>query len=289
MVFSVKFACFFLLSMIINVIPIQLELQEGEELKGNNVDNSQLNECINGHRNSEVGVCFGKEILNQLNNYEESDTFSLATGVSFVRDEKTPRDISSFLDKDPMDFRSIMEDASNLISRRSLHWDLSGFYPGLVMRIGPTLANGVLEFVMDPRFKDRSYHQSSGEISTGRLLARNLLVPFLLGIKFHISTLLPLLLGLLLLASKKAFVLAKLALVAVTLFSGGASFGGSDYLGGLGSPSLSSYGSHESLGHYHSHHGSGGPLTSCKCTIIKPNNPFEKEPNIKRSFDEYKN
>lgn len=61
-----------------------------------------------------------------------------------------------------------MEDASNLISKRSLHWDLSGIYPGLVMRIGPTLANGVLEFVMDPRIKDRTYHhQPQGELSTG--------------------------------------------------------------------------------------------------------------------------
>lgn len=64
---------------------------------------------------------------------------------------------------------SMIEDASNLISKRSLHWDLSGVYPGLVMRVGPTLANGVLEFVMDPRIKDRAYqHQSHGELSTGK-------------------------------------------------------------------------------------------------------------------------
>lgn len=60
-----------------------------------------------------------------------------------------------------------MEDAGNLISKRSLHWDLGTFYPGLVMRIGPTLANGVLEFVIDPRIKDRTYHQQ-GELSTGK-------------------------------------------------------------------------------------------------------------------------
>lgn len=67
----------------------------------------------------------------------------------------------------------MIEDASNLISKRSLHWDLSGVYPGLVMRIGPTLANGVLEFVMDPRMKDRAYqHQSHGEMSTGKNCVR---------------------------------------------------------------------------------------------------------------------
>ncbi|CAH2059504.1 unnamed protein product, partial [Iphiclides podalirius] len=176
------------------VISVQIQLQEGEELDDNKLQNSQLNECLSVKRGAEIGVCFGKELLNNLNQYDEAESFSLTTGVSFVRDEKTPREFGNFLDKDPMDYRSIMEDASDLISKRSLHWDMSSLYPGLVMRIGPTLANGVLEFVVDPKVKDRTY-QNSGEITTGRLLARNLLVPFLLGIKFHISTLLPLLLG----------------------------------------------------------------------------------------------
>lgn len=61
----------------------------------------------------------------------------------------------------------MLEDAGNLIAKRSLHWDLSGLYPGLVMKIGPTLSNGVLEFVMDPRVKDRAYQQPS-EVSTGK-------------------------------------------------------------------------------------------------------------------------
>ncbi|XP_075986733.1 osiris 10a [Anticarsia gemmatalis] len=247
-----SFVIVVLLILIIEVIPIEIDLQEGEELKGNNLESSQLNECLSVRRSNEVGVCFGKELLNKLNNFDEADTFSLATGVSFVRDEKTPRDIGSFLDKDPMDFRSIIEDASHLISKRSLHWDLSGLYPGLVMRIGPTLANGVLEFVMDPRIKDRTYQQHPNEISTGRLLARNLLVPFLLGFKFQLSTLLPLVLGLLLIASKKAFLLAKLALLAVTVFSSGFGSQGSYFGGG---PSLSSYTSaYEPATHYHDHH-----------------------------------
>ncbi|CAH2097083.1 unnamed protein product [Euphydryas editha] len=253
--FSLKFAVLIILLIAVEIIPIQL--QEGEELHENNVEGSQLNQCLSVSGRSEIGVCFGKELLSKLNDYDETEAFSLATGVSFVRDDKTPRDFGSFLDKDPMDFRSIMEDAGNLISKRSLHWDLGTFYPGLVMRIGPTLANGVLEFVIDPRIKDRTYHQQ-GEISTGRLLARNILVPFLLGLKFHITTLLPLLLGLLLLASKKAFLLAKVALLAVTLFSGGSAWGGQDYFSSFGSPTLSSYSSHENLGQYQGHHSSGG-------------------------------
>ncbi|XP_026323050.1 uncharacterized protein LOC113232513 isoform X3 [Hyposmocoma kahamanoa] len=274
--------------LVIEVIPIQL--QDEEELKENNVEDSELNQCISVHRSTEIGSCFGKELLNRLNQYNEAESFSLSTGVSFVRDEKTPRDFGSFLDKDPMDFRSMMEDASNLISKRSLHWDLSGVYPGLVMRIGPTLANGVLEFVMDPRIKDRAYqHQSHGEMSTGRLLARNLLVPFLLGFKFQLSTLLPIILGLVLLASKKAFFLSKLALLAVTVFSGN---GGSSYGHGVdfGSPSLAGYTQYD--GHYHGHghgHGTGSEtqrnkdaMTSCQCSVTRPNNfPYGIEP-IKR-------
>ncbi|XP_038219393.1 uncharacterized protein LOC119837737 [Zerene cesonia] len=244
-----------ILITVLEVKPIQL--QQGETIEGNNVEGTNLNACLSEERGAALGVCFGKELLHKLNNYDEADSFSLASGVSFVRDEKTPRDISAFLDKDPMDFRSIMEDASNLISKRSLHWDMGMVYPGLVMRIGPTLANGVLDFVIDPRIKDRTYN-AQGELSTGRLLARNLLVPFLLGIKFNISTLLPLLLGLLLVASKKAFLLAKVALLAVTLFSG-AGYGG-NYFGGLnnfGGPTISSY-THENVGHYQPGHSSGG-------------------------------
>lgn len=96
-----------LLILVIEVIPIEIDLQEGEELKANNIDDSQLNECLSVRRSSEVGVCFGKELLHKLNKYDEADSFSLATGVSFIRDEKAPRDIGTFLDKDPMDFRYI--------------------------------------------------------------------------------------------------------------------------------------------------------------------------------------
>ncbi|KAL4708577.1 hypothetical protein ACJJTC_014185 [Scirpophaga incertulas] len=253
-----KYIVLFIVSFnFIEVITIQLQLQEGEEMKSNNVEESQLNECLSVQRGAEIGVCFGKEILHRLTKFNEADSFSLATGVSFVRDEKTPRDIETFLDKDPMDFRSIMEDASNLISKRSLHWDMSALYPGLIMRIGPTLATGVLEFVMDPRIKDRTYQPSQTEMSTGRLLARNLLVPFLLGFKFQMSTLLPLLLGLVLIASKKAFLLSKLALLAVTVFSSGSGWGSYNY-GNPSNPHLSSFASYEVPTHYHDHHGISG-------------------------------
>ncbi|GBP17597.1 hypothetical protein EVAR_12304_1 [Eumeta japonica] len=242
------------LSLAIPSKPVQLHLQQGEELNENNVEKSELDSCMSVQGKSrDIGVCLGKEVINNLNKYDELDSFSLAAGVTFVRDEKSPRDIGSFLDKDPMDIR-------NLISKRSLHWDLSMLYPGLIMKIGPTLANGVLEFGIDPRIKDRTYSQANGELSAGRLLAKNFLVPFLLGFKFQLSTLLPLILGLLLVASKKAFLLAKVALIAVTLFGGGSSSSSYGSYSDLGSPTLSSYTSFEPS-HYHGshhHHHQGG-------------------------------
>lgn len=93
---------------------------------------------------------------------------------------------------------------------------------------------------------------------SGRLLARNLLVPFLLGFKFQLSTLLPLILGLVLLASKKAFLLAKVAMIAVTLFSGGSNFGSRPSFSDFSGPALSSYSSFDNPGYGHGHVGGGG-------------------------------
>lgn len=100
---SIKFSILIILAIVVEIIPIQL--QEGEEYKVNSIEGSQLNDCLSTSGRSEIGVCFGKELLYKLNDYDETEAFSLATGVTFVRDEKTPRDIGSFLDKDPMDFR----------------------------------------------------------------------------------------------------------------------------------------------------------------------------------------
>lgn len=100
-----KLVFLLILLMVLEVLPIQMNLQEGEELKENGVEDSQLNQCISVQRSTDVGVCFGKEILSKLSKYDEAESFSLASGISFVRDEKTPRDFASLLDKDPMDFR----------------------------------------------------------------------------------------------------------------------------------------------------------------------------------------
>ncbi|XP_077287701.1 osiris 10a [Arctopsyche grandis] len=186
-------------------------------------------------------------MLEKLQDLEEKEEFNLSEGVTMKRDESGPRDISNFLDKDPTDFRSIVEGASTLMSRRAMQWDMSYLHPGLNLRIGPTLSsNGVLEFVMDPRIRDREIIDH--EPSTVRLLTRQLLVPFLLGFKFQLSTLMPILFGLMVIVSKKALILAKIAVLASGIFGYNSLFGGNGgygqgggYYGGHG-PGFSAYG-----------------------------------------------
>lgn len=74
-------------------------------------------------------------------------------------------------------------------------------------------------------------------------MARKFVLPFLLGLKFNLATLLPLILGAVVLISKKAAFLSKLALFISGFFSispllggGLGSFGGGGYGGGYPTP-----------------------------------------------------
>lgn len=93
---------------------------------------------------------------------------------------------------------------------------------------------------------------------TGQLVARQFLVPFLLGFKFNLATAIPIIFGLLAIIAKKAVVLSKLALVISSALGLGsllfASGGGHRY------PPIQTAGLH---GSYHVHpglgsHGTGG-------------------------------
>lgn len=68
-----------------------------------------------------------------------------------------------WLDHDPTDYRAVMDSAAMFLERRALRWDLGLLYPGLVLRVGPTLSgSGMVEFVMDHRKRvdDRSLSTS---------------------------------------------------------------------------------------------------------------------------------
>ncbi|XP_012287511.1 uncharacterized protein LOC105703593 [Orussus abietinus] len=139
--------------------------------------------------------------------------------IRLSRSSGQARDLLDF-DYDPKDFGNVVKAAARLMEGRSLKWDLDGIYPGLKMQVGPTLdRNGVLEFVVNdrgPAFADRG-------AGNGRLLTRNLILPLLLGVKFSLASLVPLIFGLLLVVSKKALILAKVAIL-LSGFLGWSSF-----------------------------------------------------------------
>ncbi|KAF5286529.1 hypothetical protein FQR65_LT12533 [Abscondita terminalis] len=94
-----------------------------------------------------------------------------------------------------------------------MHWDMSVLYPGLAMRVAPSGSpGGVLEFVLDPH-REALSQQSLKEASTGRLIARQFLLPFLLGFKFNVATLIPIIFGLLAIIAKKFILVSKIGLI----------------------------------------------------------------------------
>uniref|UniRef100_A0A9I3EGY6 Protein osiris 10 n=1 Tax=Anopheles dirus TaxID=7168 RepID=A0A9I3EGY6_9DIPT len=189
--------------------------------------------------------CAGQQALSSLQFLEEANNFTLASGLLMIKDESlvpSSRIIPNIVDHDPLDFRGILENAGAVMGQRQLLWDMGIIYPGLKLKLGPTIgAAGLLEFVLDPAAQndERSLFE---EKSTARILTKSFVVPFLLGLKFNLATLLPLVFGGLILLSKKALILGKIALFLSGLFGYGSflapslPYGGGygGYGGGLG-------------------------------------------------------
>lgn len=67
-----------------------------------------------------------------------------------------------------MNFRSIVDSFDHVFSKRAMRWDMDFIYPGLSMRISPSLSPyGLLEFVMDPNQDALNAHVVK-EIGTGK-------------------------------------------------------------------------------------------------------------------------
>ncbi|XP_053672253.1 uncharacterized protein LOC128722601 [Anopheles nili] len=181
--------------------------------------------------------CAGQQALSSLQFLEEANNYTLTSGLLVIKDESlTPasRIIPNIVDHDPLDFRGILENAGAVIAQRQLLWDMGIIYPGLKLKLGPTLgAAGLLEFVLDPSVQhdERSLFE---EKSTARILTKSFVVPFLLGLKFNLATLLPLVFGGLILLSKKALILGKIALFLSGLFGYGSFLAPSLPYGGFG-------------------------------------------------------
>lgn len=110
--------------------------------------------CLRSEGRHSVGdlfPCFNKGALAGLMNVDERDSVEITNGVTLIKDmkDKTHKTIVS-PDIDPTDYRNILEATAELVGKRSLRWDMSVIYPGLFMKIGPTINGaGILEFVME--------------------------------------------------------------------------------------------------------------------------------------------
>ncbi|XP_067211527.1 uncharacterized protein Osi10a [Linepithema humile] len=168
--------------------------------------NEALGACLSKKEHGTF-ECVNRGILSTLQSLNEEDTLEFGK-ARLERAESYGRDLLD-LDYDPKDFGNIMTAAARLMERRNIKWNLDNLYPGLQMRVGPMLnGNGILEFVLDervPSYGDR-------QVGAGRQLTRHILLPFLLGFKFNLASLIPLMFGFLLIVTKKALILTKIAL-----------------------------------------------------------------------------
>lgn len=91
---------------------------------------------------------------------------------------------------------------------------------------------------------------------SGRLMTRQFLLPFLLGFKFHISSLIPIIFGVLALLAKKALIISKLALVIISAYGLGSLVFGYGQGGYPYNTHYSNYG--QGSGPHTGHYGSSG-------------------------------
>ncbi|XP_036234273.2 uncharacterized protein Osi10a [Bactrocera oleae] len=200
----------------------------------------QFHYCMRQSQHPSLRECIGRTALNFLQRFDEQDNYTFFRDlVSTKNDKISARSLVNFLDTDPVDFRGILENAGAVMGQRGLEWHMDAIYPGLMFKIGPTAdTNSVAQFVLDPSAVERNFGYE--EPSTARLLAKQYLLPFLLGFKFNLVALVPLVFAGICLLLKKSLFLAKFAIYlssflgvggALTALSAGAGAGG---FGGFG-------------------------------------------------------
>ncbi|CAG9860650.1 unnamed protein product [Phyllotreta striolata] len=176
-------------------------------------------QCLLSQMPANLGHCLGVGAIDRLQSLDNSPEFELVDGLMLTRDVQEFRDAYNFQDRDPSNLRGIFDSMNYVFSKRNLKWNMGFIYPGLAMHVAPSgQPGGTLEFVLDPHREAINVH-SLKEAGTGRLLARQFLLPMLLGFKFNVISLVPILFGVLALIAKKAVVLSKLALVVSSAFA----------------------------------------------------------------------
>lgn len=74
--------------------------------KATRSDQTVFRQCLAAKPSPGVMGCAGRQALHSLNAVQESDNFTIDNGFTLVRvDSMVSRELPSFLEQDPMDFR----------------------------------------------------------------------------------------------------------------------------------------------------------------------------------------
>lgn len=139
-------------------VPVEAREDEQSDSFGEN-----LGSCM-AKKSHGVFECANRGALSVLQSWNEQDDLDFGE-FHFQRAEGQSRDLLD-LDYDPKDFGNVVKAVTRLIERRNFKWDMGYLYPGLLMRVGPTLTgDGLLEFVMD----ERLHHYNSRNVGAGWL------------------------------------------------------------------------------------------------------------------------
>jgi hypothetical protein len=125
--------------------------------------NEVLQSCIIERHYGTI-ECFNRGALTTLQSWNDNECLDFGD-VKLERSDGEGRNFLNF-EWDSNNFENVIKATSKMLGSRSIKWDLGNIYPGLQMRVGPTLsaANGLLEFVMDER---GNHYQTNRQIGTG--------------------------------------------------------------------------------------------------------------------------
>ncbi|TMW51524.1 hypothetical protein DOY81_003383 [Sarcophaga bullata] len=252
-----SFQCVYAVFVLLQIFDTILAITTDSD--GNSIHEFQY--CLRKSAGPSLRECAGRTAISFLQRFDEKDNFTFAENVVATRDDSvTSRSLVNFLDTDPVDFRGILENAGAVISQRALEFHMDGIYPGLMFKIGPSAeANSVAQFVLDPTVDERNFNYE--EASTARILTKQYILPFLLGLKFNLVALVPILFTVICLLLKKSLFIAKLVVYISSILGVGGIAGVLGSFGGFfGGPDYIPHGHPHGHGHAGAHFGAGAGL-----------------------------
>ncbi|KAG8328306.1 hypothetical protein J6590_000966 [Homalodisca vitripennis] len=128
-------------------------------------DDAGVGHCLK--EGGPVLPCLNTGALEFLQEANERGGLQVLEGLELVQDDGQASRTIIPIDNNPNDVRSVLDATAMFLERRSLRWDLSLLYPGLTLRVGPTLTGqGLLEFLLDHRkaVDDRSIGTGMGDV-----------------------------------------------------------------------------------------------------------------------------